>query len=206
MESKSVILYFGSFNPIHNGHISIANQVLECTDNSELWFVVSPQNPFKSETELASEADRLKMVELAINEAAEDPAKKHATQMKACDVELTMPRPSWTANTLRKLSKDYPNYRFTLLIGSDNVGKFDQWKDFSYITKNYPIIVYPREGYDCSNEKFDGIFKPLENVPLLPYAATDIRKIIKAGKDIDSELPPSVWNYIKEKKLYGFGI
>lgn len=204
MKTKTVILFFGSFNPIHNGHIAIADTVLGITGADELWFVVSPQNPFKTGGGLAPESDRLRMAGIAVK-YAEREGKANAGKIKVCDIESVLPKPSWTANTLRALAEKYPDYAFELLIGSDNVDTFDQWKDFRYIIGNYPVLVYPRDGYEPVKKDIAGKLKMLEGVPLLPYAATDIRRIISQGEDTCRELPPPVWNYIKEKGLYGFG-
>ena len=203
MKKRSIILFFGSFNPVHNGHTAIAESVPDVTDCDELWFVVSPRNPFKGMDELAPEADRLRMVELAIEYAVHQ-EEKNAGKMKACDVELSLPKPSWTANTLKELSSIYADFKFKLLIGSDNADYFDQWKDYQYIIDNYEVLVYPREGYEPVNYDVVRRLYLLPEMPLLPHAATDVREIAAGGGECFEVCPP-VWEYIKEHRLYGCG-
>ena len=128
-------IYGGSFNPVHFGHVGLARWVIEHTDLDELWLMVSPNNPLKPAGSLAPEKERL----AAVREAIQD-----IPHVKASDFEFSLPRPSYTANTLRELQKAYPEHEFTLVIGEDNLAIFDQWREWEYIAKNFRIMVYPR--------------------------------------------------------------
>lgn len=192
------ILYFGSFNPVHRGHIAIADNVLEQTGAKALWFIVSPQNPFKQSAELAPERDRLEMAKLALKSAG------HREKIQVSDIEFGLPKPNRTVETLRQLDQRYPQRKFALLIGSDNADGLARWKCSDEILDNYPVLVYPREGYTASDKVLAEKLIFLDHVPLQPYAATDIRKIIAAGEDNAGELTPAVWDYIKKHRLYGY--
>lgn len=128
-------IYGGSFNPVHFGHVGLARWVIENTDLDELWLMVSPNNPLKPAGSLAPEQERLE----AVREAIQD-----IPHVKASDFEFSLPRPSYTTNTLRELQKTYPEHEFTLVIGEDNLAIFDQWREWEYIAKNFRILVYPR--------------------------------------------------------------
>lgn len=130
-------IYGGSFNPVHFGHVGLAKWVIEHTDLDELWLLVTPNNPLKSADSLAPEQVRLAAVREAI---------KDIPGLKASDFEFSLPRPSYTANTLRELQKKYPENEFTLVIGEDNIAIFDKWKEYNYILQNFRIFVYPRRG------------------------------------------------------------
>lgn len=185
-------LYFGSFNPIHLGHLALSDYLLKHTDLDECWFVVSPQNPLKANNILADDELRLQMVELAITDKP---------KMKACDVEFFLPKPSYTIDALLYLSENYPEHDFTLIIGADNLHIFNQWKDYQYILDNYRILVYPRQGFDSFSEKQ---YKNVEcvNAPLYNISSTFIRENIKKGNDVSEFLHPSVVDFIKKNKLY----
>ena len=135
-------IYGGSFNPVHFGHVGLAKWVIEHTDLDELWLLVSPNNPLKPAGILAPEAERLEAVREAI---------KEIPGLKASDFEFSLPRPSYTANTLRALQKAYPDHEFTLVIGEDNLAIFNQWREYEYILKNFRIFVYPRKS-EISNQ------------------------------------------------------
>lgn len=192
---KAVVVLFGSFNPVHKGHIAVADNAIEELQADGLWFVVSPENPFKDHSTLAPEADRLAMVEIAIRSA------RHADMMQASDVEFSMPRPSRTVDTLGVLSERFPECKFTLLIGADNAGKFEEWKNASEIVENYRIAVYPREGYPIES-KYSDRFVYLKNAPLEPEAATSIRQRIAEGAKNIADLPRGVEDYIRTHGLY----
>lgn len=186
-------LYFGSFNPIHIGHLIIANTVLECTPCDEIWFVVSPRNPLKSSKSLLHEFDRYDMVQRAIEDNY---------NFRVTDVEFNMPKPSYTADTLAYLSDKHKQKRFALIIGEDNLTSFKKWKNYEAILENYGLIVYPRPG-----EKSDETIKKHPNVtlveaPLLDISATFIRKMIKEGKSIRYLVPDGVAELINGKKFY----
>ncbi len=183
-------MYFGSFNPIHIGHLIIANTLYDRSDLDQVWFVVSPQNPLKRRQSLIHEFDRLRMVELAI-------ADQH--HFRASDVEFRMPKPSYTIDTLAYLSDQYPAHRFCLFLGSDNLSQLPRWKNYQTILDNYEIFVYPRPG-DAQDFGHPNI-KTID-APLLDISATFIRKSIQDGFSVKYLLPEAVEDYIRDKKLY----
>ena len=137
-------LYFGSFNPIHNGHLIIAQHVLNETDLNQLWFVVSPQNPFKQQKHLLNEYDRLHLVNLAIEKS---------TQLKTVDIEFRLPKPTYTINTLTYLKEKYPQHDYSIIMGSDSLQNLDQWKNADQIMENYSVYVYTRPGFDVKKNR-----------------------------------------------------
>jgi nicotinate-nucleotide adenylyltransferase len=183
-------LFFGSFNPIHVGHLIIANVMQDQTDLDEVWFVVSPHNPLKAQKTLAHEFDRLKMVELAIADHF---------YFRASDVEFHMPRPSYTVDTLTYLSEKYPQHRFKLIIGGDNLTHFHKWKNHEVILEGYGLYVYPRPGEqrlpDHPNIRY-------VEAPLMDISATFIRKSIQNGHSVRYLIPEAVEDYIKDKKFF----
>ncbi|MCE7994519.1 MAG: nicotinate-nucleotide adenylyltransferase [Roseivirga sp.] len=186
-------LFFGSFNPIHIGHLVIADVMATHTDLDQVWFVVSPQNPFKSSRSLLHEFDRLKMVELAIADNY---------KLKAVDVEFHMPRPSYTADTLAYLYDKHPDHDFKLIIGEDNLVHFHKWKNYQSILDHYGLYVYPRP-----NVNKDKIQVSHENIryissPMLDISATFIRDAIKNQRSVRYLLHESVIGYIEQKKFY----
>lgn len=185
-------LFFGSFNPIHIGHMIIAQTVFETAGIEELWFVVSPQNPFKRNKSLLHEFDRLDLVEMATRENP---------KFKTCDVEFHMPKPSYTIDTLTLLSEKHPNHQFRLIMGGDNLLHFRKWKNSEQILEHYGLIVYPRPG------QMDTGFDDHDNInfiksPLLDISATFIRNAIKEGRSIKYLVPESVEMHIQSKGLY----
>ncbi len=199
MDGKQILLYFGSFNPVHIGHLLIAQEALIRTAADELWFVVSPQNPLKKSNELISEKHRKKMLEIAIK-------NYNLHQMMASDIEFELPRPSYTANTLRVLTKTYPSNRFGMLIGGDNLQTFHRWKEYEYILEHIPIFVYARTS--PSQEKIsEAVLKHphlhfWENIPLLDISSSQIRQNIHRGQPYDLFLPYGVATYIRDYGLY----
>lgn len=183
-------LFFGSFNPIHNGHVGIARYLLDNKLCDEVWFVISPCNPFKINRFLLPEANRLRIVEAAI---ADDP------RMRACDIEFTMPKPSYTVDTLHLLFEKYPGREFVLVIGGDNVENFTKWKDYRWIVQHCPIFVYPRLGIDETVGQFPGM--RMIDAPLFPLSATEIREMIIQKKDITGLVPDAILSLVKE--FYG---
>lgn len=186
-------LYFGSFNPIHNGHIAIANYIIDFIDVDEIWFVVSPQNPLKEKAILAPDHQRLEMVKRAI------PINEN--RFKVCDIEMSMPKPSFTIDTLHALEKKYPNNKFYLILGSDSMDSITQWKDYKKLLSSYPIYVYPRAGSNCK-ELAETYPIKVVNAPLVEYSSTSIRQKIKTGEDIRNYIPDSVFEYINDLGLY----
>lgn len=175
---KKVTLYFGSFNPIHNGHIGLGEYLLDHTDINELWYVVSPQNPLKNRDDLWDDKLRYELACIAT---------KHNSRLKVCDIEFHLSVPSYTVNTLRILSKEYPDYQFSLLIGSDNYQIFDKWYCYDEILRNYCIYVYPREGVDVDKAKFPQMH--WLDAPLYPISSTMIRERLKRGDSVVDLVP-----------------
>ena len=172
----------GSFNPIHNGHLRLAQAVLERGWVDEVWLLVSPQNPLKPQAELADEQLRLSMARDAV---------KRENHIKVCDIEFSLPRPSYTWNTLEVLEEQYPENCFSLIVGGDNWQDFQRWAHWVEILANYELIVYPRPDSSISPTTLPPTVHLLD-APLLPISSTDIRKKIKQGKDISEEVPSSV--------------
>ena len=189
---KNTGLFFGSFNPIHVGHIMIANYMNEFEGMDEVWFVVSPQNPFKERTELIPEEHRLNMVEIAV---------KDLENVKACDVEFTMPQPSYTIDTLNLLHQKYPQNDFHILMGSDNLIYLDRWKDADTIINKYPKLVYPRSNYAVNLSDLPAKTR-ITNAPVVDISSTMMREWISSGHNIKAFLPAGVFEYIKENALY----
>lgn len=196
--SQTVVLYFGSFNPIHRGHLTVADAALEAIGADALWFVVSPQNPFKRYDELAPETLRIEMVRRAIRNA------RHADKMFASDIEFQLEKPSLTLHTLETLNHRFPQIRFGLLLGSDNIAGLSAWYGFERIVNEYPIWVYPREGYPIPQLTWTEKLILLDNVPLMPQAATDLRSSIAHGIIPENELPEGIGAFIREHHLYGY--
>jgi len=184
-------LFFGSFNPIHKGHLNIASYFLDNTDLAEIWFVVSPQNPLKSDAELLDVKKRLELVNAAIGEI---------DSIKCSEVELDMPIPSFTIDTLKKLSEDFRNNDFVILMGTDNMEKFNLWKDYEEILENYKIYVYPRTGSDAEQFREHPSVTFIDS-QLLEVSATMLRDQMRKG-EFDQWLPNTVARIIKEKGYY----
>ena len=192
---KRVLLYFGSFNPVHRGHIALAEYAVESNIADEVILIVSPQNPHKQSDELAAEFSRYEMCQAACQ------ASKYPEKILVSAVEFTLPRPSYTIDTLKFLSENFGDkMAFSLLMGADNVERFDRWKSYEQILESYPIFVYPRRGYAV--EKFADRVTVLADAPLFDYSATDIREAFAVGKPIDTMVCPEVEKYIKSNKLW----
>lgn len=185
-------LFFGSFNPIHVGHMVIANHMLAYTDLDKIWFVVSPHNPLKQKSSLLDERQRLQMVTLAIGDN---------NKMKASNIEFKLPQPSYTINTLAYLKEKHPNNDFALIMGSDNLQSFHKWKNYEEILKNYELYVYPRpDSKDNDLEKHKNV--KMVNAPLMELSSTEIRNAVKEKKDVRYFVPPAVWEYMREMHFY----
>lgn len=196
---KKTGLYFGSFNPVHIGHLAIANYMIEFSpDIDQIWFVISPQNPLKKKSTLLENYHRLYLAELA---TGDDP------ELEASDIEFYLPRPSYTIDTLTYLEERYPNNHFVLIMGADNLSTIKKWKNHELLLKKYDIYVYPRPGY-----KIDKIIKENNmmrnavinkvDAPLMEISSSFIRKSIREGKNIRYFLPPKVYKYIREMHFY----
>lgn len=187
-------LYFGSFNPIHTGHLIIANHILNETDLQRLWFVVSPQNPFKHSNSLLNEYDRFYLVQKAIE--GDD-------RLRAIDIEFSLPRPSYTSATLSYLKDKYPEHHFSIIMGSDSFQNLGKWKNPEAIIKNYRIIIYKRPGFEVENNLNAHI--EVMNAPLLDISATHIRELVQKGKSIKYLVPPAVEEEIIGNRFFRKG-
>lgn len=186
-------IFSGSFNPIHIGHLILANYIVEFTEIEEIWFLVSPHNPLKSEGELIDENIRLEMTEIAL---------KEYKKVKTCDFEFSMPRPSYTIDTLNALQAKYPQHKFTLIIGGDNWNVFESWREYDKILENYNLKVYPRLGYRISiPSKLKEKVETLDS-PIIEISSTFIREAIAEGKNVKAFLPDEVYEYILRNNLY----
>lgn len=185
-------LYFGSFNPIHVGHLVIANVMVEKAGLDQVWFVVSPQNPFKSNGSLAHEFDRLDMVRAAIHDNY---------KFQVSDAEFQMPKPSYTVDTMAVLTDKYPQHQFQLIIGEDNLAGFKKWKNYQAILDFYGLCVYPRPDSQPSELRTHPSIQMID-APLLNISATFIRDCIRQGQSIKYLVPDSVIEIIESRKLY----
>ena len=185
-------LFFGSFNPVHTGHMVLANYMLEFTDLERIWFVVSPHNPLKEKSSLLDDRQRLHMVRLAIGDNA---------KMKASDIEFKLPQPSYTVNTLAHLGEKFPKHEFALIMGADNLASFHKWKNFEHILQHHSIYVYPRPGFDGGSLKDHPSVK-LTEAPLMEISSTFLREAIKNKKDLRYFFPAGVWEYIQAMLFY----
>ena len=193
LHKKQVGLFSGSFNPIHIAHVVLANYVTEFTYIDEVWFLVTPHNPLKEVADLADEEHRLNMCRLAI---------AGMNKMEVSEIEFSMPKPSFTIDTLDRLKDEYPALDFSLIIGADNWNKFHLWRDYERIRRENKILIYPRLGEQV---EIDAEFN--ENVkycsaPIMEISSTFIRKSIREGKNISSFLPNGVYKYILQHNLY----
>lgn len=185
-------LYFGSFNPIHIGHLAIANYMLEFTDIQQLWFVVSPQNPLKEKKTLLQDYHRLELVMKAVDDDE---------RFMVSDIEFRLPKPSYTINTIVYLEEKNPNREFVLIMGSDGLKNFHKWKNAEILEKKYHRLVYPRPGFP-KEEILNHQNSTLVNAPLMEISSSFIRKSIREGKDIKYFMPPKAYKYMKEMHFY----
>ncbi len=184
-------LYFGSFNPVHIGHLIVASHVANNTDMQQVWFVVSPQNPLKPSAVLLNEYHRLHLVRVAVED---DP------RLKPSEVEFKLPRPSYTIDTLTYLQEKYPQHVFSIIMGSDSFQNLPRWKNFELLVKNYPFIIYERPGFEVTdfwNSKFTVL-----KAPLLEISATNIRNNLKEGKTIRYLVAEKVREEIERNNYY----
>ena len=191
-------LYFGSFNPVHIGHMAIAGYMTEFAGLDQLWFVVSPHNPLKKKETLLADHHRLYMSQLAIGDSQ---------KLKATDIEFKLPVPSYTIDTLIYLKERYPKNEFSLVMGEDNLYTLHKWKNAIELVSRYPIYIYPRpDSKRPSSLLLDQILHGADlhkvNAPVMEISGTFIRDGIKNGKDMSYFLPPAVWKYIKEMHFY----
>ncbi|HRI59012.1 MAG TPA: nicotinate (nicotinamide) nucleotide adenylyltransferase [Saprospiraceae bacterium] len=185
-------LFFGSFNPIHIGHLIIANYMATQTDLDKVWLVVSPQNPLKPKKTLARDYDRLHLARLGIGDNP---------RLQASNVEFDLPKPSYTVDTLAFLKEKYPERTFALIMGGDNIATLHLWKNYEQILANYDIYVYKRPAYDLGDLAAHPRIRICE-APLLDISATYIRECIRTGKSVRYLVPDAVWEYLETSNLY----
>jgi nicotinate-nucleotide adenylyltransferase len=192
LKKNTTVLYFGTYNPVHIGHMIIGQYIFEHSNAKELWYVVSPQNPFKENQQLLSDRQRLHMVNLAI---------KDPYHIKTSDIEFGLPKPSYTAVTLAHLSEKYPEKNFAIVMGSDNLVNFHKWRNYQAILDHHQIIVYPRK--DKDTDAYDE-YKNVHRIkaPEIELSSTLIRKSIKQGVSVSQMLPQGVWEYIDKNGFY----
>jgi nicotinate-nucleotide adenylyltransferase len=184
-------LYFGSFNPVHTGHLIIANHFLNFTDLKKIWFIVSPQNPFKESGTLLNEYNRLHLLKIATEDD---------NRMKVLDIEFNLPKPSYTATTLIHLEEKYPGNQFGIIMGSDSLQNLHKWKNYETIIKNYSIYVYRRQGFEVKNDINARLV--IVDAPMLEISATEIRKMIREKKSIRYMVPDKVREEIERGGYY----
>ena len=185
-------LFFGTFNPLHIGHLIIAEYLVENSDLKELWFVITPSNPLKKKSSLLDEHHRYYMVNMAIEDDS---------RFKASDIEFKLPYPSYTAHTLTYLQEKYPEKEFVLIMGEDNLENIEKWRNWEFILENFQIYVYPRVGYNGEKHKGHPSVKFID-APVIEISSTMIRDSIKAGKNVKYLLTPKVEQYIDEMRFY----
>lgn len=189
-------LFGGTFDPPHNAHIALADAALRQLRLDELWFLVTPQNPWKQGTQLTADAHRLRMVQLSV--------QGHCG-LKASDYEFHLDKPTYSYLTLRHLRNDYPEHEFTLVVGGDNWAKFHQWKNYDEILAHHPIAVYPRPNCDIDTHPSVAVLQPRLSVidaPMMPVSSTEIRLLASNGKPFTDYVAPSVAQYITDNNLY----
>ncbi len=185
-------LFFGSFNPIHTGHLIIVNYMANHTNLNQVWLVVSPHNPLKEKADLINMYDRLEMAKLSV---------ENASNIRVSDVELKLPQPSYTVDTLIFLNEKYPEHQFSLIMGSDNLASLRKWKNYEVILRDYHIYVYPRPGSENA-ELLSHTAVTLTQTPLMEISSTFIRKAVKARKNVQYFVPEPVLKFIESKNLY----
>lgn len=192
---KRVGLYFGTFNPIHIGHLAIANHIVEFSGLDEVWFVITPQSPFKTKQSLLDDHHRYQMVD----EALQDYPK-----LKPSKIEFNLPQPNYTINTLVHLDEEYgTGHQFSLIMGEDNLKSFHKWKNYETILENYSIHVYPRISEGKINHQFQEHPKIHRvDAPIMEISSTFIRNKHKEGKNVRPLLPDAVWKYMDEMNFY----
>ena len=187
-------LFFGTFNPIHVGHLIIANYMAEFSDLDEVWFVVTPLSPFKKKSSLLDNHHRLAITNIAIEDFP---------KLKTSDIEFKLSQPNYTINSLAHLEEKYPTHQFCLIMGEDNLKGFHKWKNYETILQNYELYVYPRISDGSAEHELLNHPKIHQvNAPIVQVSSTFIRKSIKEKKDIRTMLTPNVWKYIEEMNFY----
>lgn len=187
-------LFFGTFNPIHIGHLTIANYIVEFSDLDQVWFVVTPHSPFKKKNSLLDDYQRLEMVHLATEDY---------NKLRPSDIEFNLQQPNYTIDTLTYLQEKFPEHVFALIMGADNLKSFHKWKNYQVILELHDIYVYPRVSEGNVESQFDDHEKIHHvDAPVMELSSTFIRKAIKQGKNIRPMLPEKVWKYVDEMNFY----
>ncbi len=193
LQPKRIGLFFGSFNPIHTGHLIIAEYMASRTDLEQVWFVVSPHNPLKLRSTLANDFDRLHMVQMAIDDNP---------RLKASNIEFSLPKPSYTIDTMVYLHEKYPQHQFSLIMGSDNLGSISKWKNYELLLERYIIHVYKREGIPIDQSLVPAADIRIYDVPMLDISSTYIRQSIADGLSIRYMVPESIYQFLDGSRLY----
>ena len=193
VKGKQIGLFFGSFNPVHVGHLIIAEFMATRTELDQVWFVVSPHNPLKERNTLAKDQARLQMVRLAIEENP---------KLKASNIEFSLPKPSYTIDTMVYLHEKYPQHKFSLIMGGDNFASIDKWKNFELLLKRYPIHIYNRKNWKVEKEVFKKADIRYYDLPLLDISSTFIRQSLREGKSVRYMVPENVWQFLEGSSLY----
>jgi len=193
VKGKQIGLFFGSFNPVHVGHLIIAEFMATRTELDQVWFVVSPHNPLKERNTLAKDQARLQMVRLAIEENP---------KLKASNIEFSLPKPSYTIDTMVYLHEKYPQHKFSLIMGGDNFASIDKWKNFELLLKRYPIHIYNRKNWKVEKEVFKKADIRYYDLPLLDISSTFIRQSLREGKSVRYMVPENVWQFLEGSTLY----
>jgi nicotinate-nucleotide adenylyltransferase len=191
-KQKNIGLFFGSFNPVHVGHMIIANFMVSSGKVDEVWMIVSPHNPLKDKASLANDHDRLHLVRLAIGDNI---------KIKASNVEFSLPKPSFTIDTLTYLSEKHPQYNFHLMMGGDNIASLNKWKNYEKLLSDYKILVYDRPKYELGELVSHPNVSVVE-APLLDISASYIRSCIKEGKSVQYLVPDEVYKYLKDSSMF----
>ena len=187
-------LFFGTFNPIHVGHLTIANHLAEYSDLDQVWFVVTPQSPFKVKSSMLDNYQRLEMVHLAT---------KDYIKLRPSDIEFNLPQPNYTINTLVHLQEKFPEHSFSLIMGEDNLKNFHKWKNYEMILESHDIYVYPRISEGTIETQFDKHHKIHHiDAPIMELSSTFIRNSIKDDKNVRPMLPEHVWEYLDVMNFY----
>lgn len=193
LPAKRIGLFFGSFNPIHIGHLIIAEYMATRTDLEQVWFIVSPHNPLKNRATLANDFDRLHMVQLAIDDNP---------RLKASNIEFSLPKPSYTIDTMVYLHEKYPQHQFSLIMGSDNLASIDKWKNYELLLQRYTIHIYKREG-DVPQFKMPAEADiRMYDVPMMDISSTYIRQSLAAGLSVRYMVPESVFQFLDGSRIY----
>jgi len=191
--AKKIGLFFGTYNPVHVGHMVIANYMVEFTDLEQIWMIVTPQNPFKQKESMLKDYDRLHLVKLAIGEDV---------KMRASDIEFSLPQPNYTIDTLTYLKEKFPYKEFALIMGADNLNHFHKWKNHNLIIENHELYVYPRMESNDGGDLRQHYKVSYVEAPVMKVSSSFIRKAIAEGKNVQHFMPKAVADYVEEMNIY----